>query len=390
MFEALKVLELSSVLAGPAVGQFFAELGASVIKIENIKGNGDVTRSWKKKNEGTDDRSAYFCAVNWGKRSLCVDLTDESGQEIVHKLSATADIVIASYKPGDAKRLGVDYETIRSHNPKIIYGQITGYGSSDPRVGYDAVIQAESGFMSMNGEPGGKSLKMPVAMIDILASHHLKEGILIALLKRAQGDESLFVEVSLLQVAISSLANQATNWLIGNEIPKKQGSEHPNIAPYGEVFSTADGDEMILAIGTDGQFKALCECLGLHELASDEKFGTNADRLNNRVALQQLLQHAIGKRRTDAIVKMLQSRHVPAGVIHNVAQAFALPSADDLLLQAGTLSAVRTYVGSPFPHLGPHFLPPPQLGQHTIAILKNDLQFEDEMIQDLLFRQIVL
>jgi len=215
MFEDLKVLELASVLAGPSVGQFFAELGATVIKVENPNTSGDVTRSWKGAGETTDDRSAYFCSVNWGKKSIAVNLETVEGRNIVHRLAEQADVLIASYKPGDSTKIGVDYETLSALNPGLIYGQITGYGSNDPRVGYDAVIQAEAGFISINGEPGRTSLKMPVALVDILAGHHLKEGILLAMLEKSKTGKGGFVEVSLIQAAVSSLANQATNWLIG-------------------------------------------------------------------------------------------------------------------------------------------------------------------------------
>src|SRR6478609_11070071 len=171
MFADLKVLELASVLAGPSVGQFFAELGAEVIKVENLKSGGDVTRTWKVSGEKEGDLSAYFCSCNWGKKSIAVDLSSKEGKEIVQKLASKSDVVIASYKPGDAEKLGVAYEQLNNINPKLIYGQITGYGSDNNRVGYDAVIQAESGFMDMNGERGGDPLKMPVALIDVLAAH---------------------------------------------------------------------------------------------------------------------------------------------------------------------------------------------------------------------------
>lgn len=221
--DGIKVLELASVLAGPGVGQFFAELGANVIKVENLRTGGDVTRTWKAAGEPTDDRSAYFCAVNWGKRSIALDLSKKEGQKIVHELARQADIVIASYKPGDPEKLGVDYKSLSSVNNGLIYGQITGYGAENPKVGYDAIVQAESGFMYMNGEPGGRSLKMPVALVDVLAGHHLKEGLLLAMLQRQQTGAGRLVEVSLIQAAISSLANQATNWLVGKKILESTG-----------------------------------------------------------------------------------------------------------------------------------------------------------------------
>jgi len=259
MLNGLKVLELASVLAGPGVGQFFAELGAEVIKVENLKTGGDVTRTWKLASEkAEDDRSAYFSSVNWGKKSLALDLTDSSGKSIVQKLAAQTDVVIASFKSGDAEKLGVAYSQLQKVNPKLIYGQITGYGSDNARVGYDAVIQAESGFMDMNGERGGSPLKMPVALVDVLAGHQLKEGLLLALLKREKTGEGSWVEVSLIQAAIASLANQASNWLVAQSLPSRQGSLHPNIAPYGESFETKDGRQVILAVGNDRQFADLC------------------------------------------------------------------------------------------------------------------------------------
>src|SRR5882672_7963783 len=247
IFDDLNVLELASVLAGPSVGQFFAELGAKVIKIENPKTGGDVTRTWKISGEAGTDLSAYFCSVNWGKKSLCVDLSKPDGRDIVYKLASQADIIITSYKPGDAEKLSVDYATLSKLNAHLIYGQITGYGSQNDRVGYDAVIQAESGFIDINGEPNGPPTKMPVALVDVLAGHHMKEGLLLALLRRERTGIGELVEVSLLQSAISSLVNQASNWLVVNKLPRRQGSAHPNIAPYGDLFETADGKMILLA-----------------------------------------------------------------------------------------------------------------------------------------------
>src|SRR5258708_2997241 len=203
MLQHLKVLELASVLAGPSVGQFFAELGAEVIKIENPKIGGDVTRGWKTPGEPTDDRSAYFCSCNWGKKSVALDLTVQKDLEVVKSLTVKSDIGIASYKSGGGEKVGVSYLQSKTYNPQLIYGQITGYGSDDDRVGYDAVIQAETGFMALNGEQDGPPTKMPVALIDILAAHQLKEGLLLALLKREKTGGGSFVEVSLVQTAVA-------------------------------------------------------------------------------------------------------------------------------------------------------------------------------------------
>lgn len=384
MFEDLKVLELASVLAGPSVGQFFAELGAEVIKVENAKTTGDVTRTWKAVGENTDDRSAYFCSVNWGKKSIGVNLDSLTGRQIVYRLSRESDIVIASYKPGDAAKIGVDYETLRKLNPRLIYGQITGYGSDDPRVGYDAVIQAESGFMYMNGEPGGNPLKMPVALIDILAAHHLKEGLLLAMINRSRTGLGEFVEVSLIQAAVSSLANQATNWLIGGKIPQKQGSAHPNISPYGDIFSTTGGQQILLAIGSDKQFRDLCAILDIPETATNPAFTTNQRRVINRDQLCKILQERFILFQPDSILGRLNEARIPAGIIKDIKHVFETPQARDLLIQSGDRLGVRTYVGRPSHVLRSHFLPPPHFGEQTIDILSNSLKMDELAIQKLI------
>jgi crotonobetainyl-CoA:carnitine CoA-transferase CaiB-like acyl-CoA transferase len=373
MFKEIKVLELASVLAGPSVGQFFAELGAEVIKVENSKTGGDVTRSWKGMGEQTDDRSAYFCSVNWGKKSISVDLTSVEGKKIVQQLAAKSDIVIASYKPGDAEKLGVAYEQLLTNNKQLIYGQITGYGSNNPRVGYDAVVQAEAGFMFMNGEPGGNSLKMPIALIDILAGHQLKEGLLIALLNRERTGKGCLVEVSLIQTAIASLANQASNYLVAGKVPQKQGSTHPNIAPYGDVFTTKDKKEVLLAVGSDVQFKALCELLGSGQIGAMPQFASNGARVSNRTLLQGLLQQAMRNWISEDLLPQLHERKIPAGIIQNIQQVFEMPQAKELLMKEKALQGVRTFVASfPTLNVGSQLLnlaPPPHLGEHTEEIL---------------------
>ncbi|MBA4056242.1 MAG: carnitine dehydratase [Marivirga sp.] len=384
MFENLRVLELASVLAGPSVGQFFAELGATVIKVENPKTSGDVTRSWKGAGEVTDERSAYFCSVNWGKKSIAVNLETNEGRNIVQRLAEQSDILIASYKPGDSAKMGVDYETLRVLNPALIYGQITGYGSNDSRVGYDAVIQAEAGFMSINGEPGRTSLKMPVALIDILAGHHLKEGILLAMLQKVKTGKGDFVEVSLIQAAISSLANQATNWLIGNKIPQKQGSAHPNIAPYGDVFISADGHEILLAIGSDRQFGDLCALLGVQELALDPKFNTNSLRVVNRALLNHTLRERFSEYEAETVIKALNDSKIPAGMIRNIKDVFETPQAKELLLHSHDRIGLKSYAGSSNLKNSSHFLPPPYLGQHTIEILTESLNLSKDAIEKLI------
>lgn len=369
MFSKLKVLELASVLAGPSVGQFFAELDATVIKIENPHTGGDVTRSWRVAGEQTDDRSAYFCSCNWGKKSVLLDLSKPSDREKVIALAGKVDVIIASYKPGDAEKLGVGYNQLRASNPGLVYGVITGYGSTDDRVGYDAVIQAEAGFMDLNGEQGGAPVKMPVALIDILAAHQLKEGLLLALLKKERTGEGSLVEVSLLETALASLANQATNWLVAGKVPSRQGSAHPNIAPYGDTFRTADGKLVLLAVGNDKQFENLVSVLGLSSTdAKFTAFKTNPERVANREPLKALLSAAIGKMQSMDFVRELNRHKIPGGLIQNVKEALMAPQAEELRLTHGDLQGLRGFVAAGI-EKSSSLLPPPHLGEHTDEVL---------------------
>ncbi len=385
MFAGLRVVELASVLAGPAVGQFFAELGAEVIKVENLDAGGDVTRSWKSHGEETDDRSAYFCSVNWGKKSIAIDLKSNPGKEIIYELVKGADIVIASYKPGDAEKLGMDYLTLSRIKPDLIYGMITGYGSKNPRVGYDAVIQAESGFMFMNGEPGRSSLKIPVALMDVLAGHQLKEGLLMALLHKERTGNGQLVEVSLIQAALASLANQGSNWLVANKLPNKSGSAHPNIAPYGDLFMSADNKEILLAVGSDRQFRELCNVLSIPEVVENEMFIRNITRVLNRDALNTLLRERISTFQADALNDLLKSRNVPAAIIQDISEALSSAEAKSLLLESQEgIKGLRSYVGnSDFERNTSHITPPPHFGENTTDVLSKILNFKPETIEEL-------
>jgi len=376
IFSDLKVLELASVLAGPSVGQFFAELGAEVIKVENPKTNGDVTRSWKAKGEQTNDVSAYFSCANWGKYSLVLDYSKTDGLKVLYELVKQADVVIASFKPGDAEKLQVNYESLIKVNPEILYGSITGYGANDDRVGYDAVIQAESGFMSINGESDSQPLKLPVALMDILAGHHLKEALLIAYIERLKTGKGQHVTVSLIDAAMASLANQATNWLVGKSEPKQSGSLHPNIAPYGEVFTTKDQKQVILAVGTDKQFNLLCDELGID---NQEQFESNEKRVKNRRNLFEILQAEISQLTTDQLMQKLNNKKIPGGVVNSVSEA--IHKYNRLQIDGQSISGLRTFAASLGKHTKiSHFLPPPQYGQHTIKILKEKLGLDEQEI----------
>jgi crotonobetainyl-CoA:carnitine CoA-transferase CaiB-like acyl-CoA transferase len=341
-FRGLKVIELASVLAGPSVGQFFAELGARVVKIENPQTSGDVTRSWKlPKEDQSSSQSAYFLSVNWGKEHLFLDLRQEEGYAHVLELIKQADVVLASYKPGDASKLKVDYDRLKTINPKLIYASITGYGKDNPRAGYDAIVQAESGFMYMNGQPGSPPTKMPVALIDVLTAHQLKEGILLALLKREQNGKGSLVEVSLFETGVASLANQALNWLQAGHVPQQLGSEHPNIAPYGTVFYSKDEKPLVLAIGTDRQFAGLCDVLGIVEIAQDELFHQNRMRVINRHELNAKLSSEIGKWTREALLAQLDKSHIPAGAINNMQDLFEIPLARPMILDNGGVPGLK-------------------------------------------------
>ena len=334
LLKNIKVIELASVLAGPAVGMFFAELGATVIKIENQKTAGDITRTWRLPSEdAAAPISAYYASVNWQKKVMMLDLTDEKDKAILYEELKDTDILIANYRAASAQKLGVDYESLRQLKPDLIYGNITGFGEDSNRVAFDVVLQAESGFMYMNGQAESPATKMPVALIDILAAHQLKEGLLLALLQRAKTGEGAYVSVSLLEAAIASLANQATNWLMAGHIASRIGSKHPNIAPYGEIFITQDDKQIVLAIGNDKQFAQLCTLLNAEHLIVDSRFQHNVDRVKNRQVLEGLMQTAIGRFDADYLLKEALVRAIPLGQIRNMQEVFELPEAEAMVLE---------------------------------------------------------
>ena len=322
-FKDLKVVELASVLAGPAVGTFFSELGAEVIKIENKLTNGDVTRSWKLQSEDKNSTiSAYYASVNWNKKSLFLNLKDEEDKKQVYELIKNADVVITNYKPGDDVKLKMDYETLKKINPTIIYAHLTGFGDGTTRTAYDLVLQAETGFMHMNGTQQSGPLKMPVALIDILAAHQLKEAILIAMIKKLKTGEGSKVTVSLFDAAIASLANQASSFLMTGNDPQAIGSLHPSIAPYGETFSTKDDKRIVLAVGNNKQFELLCSILNLPELLTNPKFSKNQERVINRVELFEILQSVIKTMDATQLMNYLITKDVPGGLIKSVKEVF--------------------------------------------------------------------
>ncbi len=331
MFDSLKVIDLSTVLAGPSVATFFAELGAEVLKIENTS-IPDVTRSWKLPTEEKDATiSAYFSSINYKKKYIQLNLKDKADYQTFLTLIINADILISNFKKGDEAKLNIEDATLRGINPKLIIGKINGFGTKSDRVAYDLILQAETGFMSMNGTNESGPVKMPVAFIDVLAGHQLKEGLLLALLEREKTGIARSVSVSLYDAAVCSLVNQASNYLMENQIPQRIGSLHPNIAPYGEIFTTKEGDLITFAIGNDVHFMKLCLFLNLSETPTDIRFVTNALRVKNRTELQNILQAKIKEIPTDVILNKMLAENVPAGKIKNLEEVFSNPAAQNLI-----------------------------------------------------------
>jgi crotonobetainyl-CoA:carnitine CoA-transferase CaiB-like acyl-CoA transferase len=331
MFEGLTIIDCSTVLAGPSVATFFAELGARVIKFENPT-NPDVTRSWKLASEDPQTPiSAYFSSVNYRKSYAAADFKDPINKENVLHALKDADVFISNFKKGDAEKFGLEDEHLLKLNPRLIIGKISGYGTESDRVAYDLILQAESGFMSMNGTPDSGPVKMPVALIDVLAAHQLKEGILCALYKRTSTNKGSVVSVSLYDAAICSLANQASNYLMAQHVPQRIGSLHPNIAPYGEIFQTSDNKLITFAIGNDRHFKGLCDFLNLSELSQDPRFYTNVARVTNRVALYEMLSNSILNLQSERIQEAMNAQFIPMGIIKSLDEVFMDETAQRLI-----------------------------------------------------------
>jgi len=367
MLQGLKVLELANILAGPLVGQFCAELGADVIKVEP-PGLGDPTRGWRLAAESPDAAyTAYFASANWGKRSIALDISHAAGQEVVARLAQNADIVIVSYKPGDDAKFGVDYERLQALNPRVIYLQVNAYGEGDDRAGFDAVVQAEAGFTFLNGDADGPPTKMPVALVDVLAAHQLKEGLLLALLRREREGLGSFVTTSLLGAATASLANQATNYLVAGVEPTRMGSEHPNVVPYGTVFETQDGREFVIAVGTDRQYRAFVEALDLTELADDPRFLSNSERVAHRSELNDILESRIASITSTELNDRLRARKVPFGFVNGMADVFRQPESRRQLFSTGRGVRSLTLRGSI--EGAADLTEPPALNQHGGEIL---------------------
>jgi crotonobetainyl-CoA:carnitine CoA-transferase CaiB-like acyl-CoA transferase len=381
--EGLKVLELARILAGPWVGQLLADLGADVVKVER-PGAGDDTRGWGppfvEGAEGGDLSAAYFHSCNRGKRSIAVDFETPEGQDLVRRLAAQADVVVENFKVGGLKKYGLDWDSLRRVNPRLVYCSITGFGQNGPyaaRAGYDFMIQGMGGIMDLTGAPEGEPQKIGVAYVDIFTGVYSVVGILAALFRRDRTGQGAHVDMALLDVQTSVLANQALNYLASGKAPRRMGNAHPNIVPY-QVFPVADG-HVIVAVGNDGQFARFVSVLGRADLAQDERFRTNAGRVRHRVALVPILTELTLRVPRDGLLAALEVQGVPAGPINTVADVFADPQVIargmriDLPAPAakgGAIPSVRSPIvldGEPMAA----WRPSPRLGEHTQEVLSD-------------------
>ncbi|MCZ4286830.1 CoA transferase [Marinobacter salarius] len=399
----LRVLDLSRVLAGPWAGQILGDLGAEVIKIERPK-SGDDTRSWGppylQGADGNADLSAYFLTANRNKQSLAVDIAHPEGQELIRKLVAESDVILENFKVGGLKRYGLDYDNLKQINPKLIYCSITGFGQDGPyanRPGYDFLIQAMGGLMSItgqpDGEPGAGPMKVGVALTDIMTGLYATIGVLAALSHRDRTGEGQYVEAALLDVQVACLANQAMNYLTTGQAPGRMGNAHPNIVPY-QDFPTADGN-MVLTVGNDEQFTRLCDVLEHPEWASDDRFATNRARVANRKELIPRLRQATVMRSTQEWVQILERSGVPCGPVNTLDQVFEDPQVlargMKQSVQHPSLGDVPT-VGNPIRlKLTPvsYRTAPPLLGEQSKQVLETIVGLSSGEIESLRERGIV-
>jgi crotonobetainyl-CoA:carnitine CoA-transferase CaiB-like acyl-CoA transferase len=320
----LRVLELARILAGPWAGQLLADLGAEVIKVERPE-TGDDTRHWGPPF-AADGASAYFHACNRGKKSVSIDLESASGQEQVRALASQSDVLLENFKVGGLARYRLDYASLSELNPGLVYCSITGFGQTGPyaaRGGYDFIIQGMGGAMSLTGEPDGEPQKSGVAYADLFTGLYSTVAILAALRERDRSGRGAHIDMALLDTQVAVLGNQALNWMVSGKVPHRMGNGHANLVPY-QAFKVADG-EVIIAVGNDRQFERLCRVLGRPELAMDDRFRTNPDRVFNRLALIPLLEEALRSHGREPLSEALEAASIPAGPINDVADVFADP-----------------------------------------------------------------
>jgi crotonobetainyl-CoA:carnitine CoA-transferase CaiB-like acyl-CoA transferase len=317
----LRILDFSRVLAGPLATMTLADLGAEVTKVER-PGSGDDTRSWGPPHDA-EGEATYFQAVNRNKRSVGLDLKDPDDLAEARRLALAADVVVENFRPGLMDELGLGHETLSRENPGLVYCSITGFGGSGAGAGlpgYDLLVQALGGLMSITGEPDGEPLKVGVALVDVIAGLYAAVGILAALEHRRESGEGQLVEVDLLSALLAALVNQSSAYTVAGVVPGRMGNRHPSIAPY-ELLRCGEG-EIVLAVGNDRQFAELCGVVGAPQLAADERFATNPARVEHRDELRPLLEAALAAKPATEWVELLRDRRVPAGVVNDIGAAF--------------------------------------------------------------------
>lgn len=394
----LRVLDMSRILAGPWAGQILADMGAEVIKVER-PGSGDDTRSWgppyARDAQGRETpESAYFMSANRGKKSIAVDIATPGGQEIIRQLVRHCDVLLENFKVGGMSRYGLDYESLQRINPGLVYCSITGFGQTGPyahRPGYDFAIQGMGGLMSITGQPddqpGGGPQKVGVALADISAGLYATIAILAALVNRNETGAGQYIDLALLDVQLAVLANQAMNYLVSGEAPQRLGNSHPNIVPY-QSFATANG-HIVLAVGNDAQFRRYCLLAGDPGLADDPRFISNRQRVENRGVLIPILEKIMREKTSEEWLQLLETENIPCGPINSIDKVFGNEQIRHRGMRldmqhpaAGPISMVANPIRfSATPNR--YEQPPPLLGEHTRAILRELLELDENEIEAL-------
>ena len=389
----ITIVDLSRVLSGPYCTMHAADMGARVIKIEHIE-RGDDTRAWGPPFQGSE--SAYYLSINRNKESVALDFRRPEGQAILDGLIAKADVLVENFRPGTLDAAGFGYASLSAKYPRLIYVSISGYGQNGPRrdePGYDAVVQAEGGLMSITGMPDGPGVRLGVAIGDLASGMFAFQGLLLALLARARTGRGQWVDISLLDSVTALLTYQASRHFATGEIPGRSGNRHVTIAPY-ETFETSDG-VLVLAVGNDSLWQRFCRASGLDALAGDERFTTNASRVTNYSALQPLIARRILTRPLDEWISALRAAGVPCGGVRTVADVLRDPQvlARDMVatVEHPALGPIRM-LGLPVKlseTAGAVRTPPPRLGEHTARVLREDLKMDDSEIQALAERRVI-
>jgi crotonobetainyl-CoA:carnitine CoA-transferase CaiB-like acyl-CoA transferase len=396
----IKVVDLSRILAGPWASQMLADMGAEVIKVERPQ-KGDDTRFWgppfiRQQSEGQPPQAVYFHCVNRNKQSIAIDITQEQGQQVIKDLIAKADVLIENYKVGGLAKYGLDYQSVKEINPRLVYCSITGFGQSGPsahKAGYDAMIQGEGGLMSITGEPEGMPMKVGVALVDVMTGLYSCNAVLAALMARHNSNQGQHIDIALLDVQVAALANQGMNYLATEKNPQRLGNGHPNIVPY-QTFSTQDGS-IILAIGNDNQFIKFCEVAQCSNIAEDPLFATNAKRVINRDKLIPILACKLASNISQWWIEQLEQVAVPCGPVNTLEQVFNHPQIKhrEMVKQVPNLQGeLIDTIASPI-NLSATPLQynsaSPDLGQHSYQVLSKNLNYSEVRISKLFKNAIV-